>query len=121
MKRAKVSGWPLTRVVLFSRNVGNLADFYCRVFGARVRTRYEDGKFVELDTGGCFLAIHQGVPPASSRGMPKLVFGTPDVEGARHELTKRGATLGRLMISGDLHLCDGRDPDGNVFQLSNRP
>lgn len=50
-----------------------------------------------------------------------MVFGARDVEGAREEPTRRGATFGGVMISGELHLCDGRDPEGNVFQLSNRP
>jgi hypothetical protein len=121
MKKPTVSSWALTRVIVFAKNAGNLADFYCRIFGARERSRDPDGKFIELDTGGCRLAIHKGSPPKSQQGMPKLVFGTRDVEGTREELIRRGATLGRVIISGELHLCDGRDPEGNVFQLSNRP
>lgn len=121
MKKPTVSSWALTRVIVFAKNVGSLAEFYCDVFGARERSRDPDGTFVELETGGCRLAIHKGSPPKSRQGMPKLVFGTRDVEGTREELVKRGATFGRVMVFDKLHLCDGRDPEGNVFQLSNRP
>ena len=121
MKKPAVSSWALTRVIVFAKNAGSLAGFYCGIFGARERSRDPDGKFIELDTGGCRLAIHKGSPPKSRQGMPKLVFGTRDVKGTQEELIKRGATLGRVMMFGKLHLCDGRDPEGNEFQLSNRP
>ena len=45
-----------------------------------------------------------------------------EVEAAlREALAARGARMGRLLGSGDLAFCDGKDPDGNPFQISNRP
>ena len=34
-------------------------------------------------------------------------------------LVKRGATFGKVSM-GEFHLCNGKDPDGNPIQLSNR-
>jgi len=49
------------------------------------------------------------------------VFHADDVAAAREDLVSRGAKMGPVKIFGDLHLCDGDDPDENRFQLSNRP
>ena len=54
------------------------------------------------------------------RTRAKIVFFASDVEEARDRLIARGAKLGPVKASGDLRLCDGRDPEGNVFQISNR-
>jgi hypothetical protein len=37
----------------------------------------------------------------------------------RAKLTARGATFGKVR-EGAFCLCDGKDPDGNPIQLSNR-
>ena len=45
----------------------------------------------------------------------------PTIYGVRAELISRGATMGTFKRFGALELCDGTDPDGNTFQISNRP
>jgi hypothetical protein len=43
------------------------------------------------------------------------------VSKARAELVARGIEMGNDPGDGDgLKLCDGKDPEGNVFQVSNR-
>ena len=41
-----------------------------------------------------------------------------DVAKTRESPPYMGVSLDKLRIFGDLHLCDGCDPEGNVFQLS---
>ena len=42
-------------------------------------------------------------------------------EAARETLIARGAKLGKLMSGSGLTRCEGKDPDGNPFSISNRP
>ncbi|MEO7993240.1 MAG: hypothetical protein ABI743_02485, partial [bacterium] len=69
---------------------------------------------------GVTLALHSGGKQVDHRGAIKLAFGTPDVAGQRTILTNKGATMGPVRQNGTLALCDGFDPEGNIFQLSNR-
>ena len=48
------------------------------------------------------------------------LLAAPNGAAARDLLIDRGAFMGPVNVFGDLHLCDGEDPDGNRFQLSNR-
>jgi len=51
---------------------------------------------------------------------PKLSFSTQDIAAARTTLIARGARLGELKSGPGLTRCEGKDPDGNPFQLSSR-
>ncbi len=74
----------------------------------------------EFSAGGCNISLHRGKPNAGTRG-PKIVFHTADVAGVRTALIKRGASDMGKVVSGDqLTFCDGKDPDGNPFQISTR-
>lgn len=39
---------------------------------------------------------------------------------ARQELVGRGAKMSKLMVGGGLVRCEGKDPDGNSFSISDR-
>lgn len=113
-------GFTIKRIILFSKNVPRLARFYKDVFDLTVKGDPGDRSWIELDAGACSLALHKGAPPKAAKGLPKIVFWSQDVEKTRQELAKKGAVLVKLKAFGDLQLCDGRDPEGNTFQLSNR-
>jgi hypothetical protein len=53
--------------------------------------------------------------------LPKQVLVLADVAKTRESLEKKGVSWDKLKVFEELHLCDGTDPEGNVFQLSNRP
>jgi catechol 2,3-dioxygenase-like lactoylglutathione lyase family enzyme len=104
----------LSRIIIFSRDVEKLARWYADVVGLRIR---------ELSDGWADLgevALHGGGRKRSGDCGHKLVFAARDVTRARAQLIERGARLGPVRRFGKLHLCDGRDPEGNVFQISNR-
>ena len=108
----------LRRVIIFTPEVERLAAFYRDIIGLRVLNS-EDG-WIEFAAGGCNLALHQGKSSAGTRP-PKLVFYADDVAAARALLVKRGAAdMGKLTSSTTFDMCDGKDPDGNPFQLSSR-
>ena len=108
----------LRRVILFTSNIAALAEFYETVVGLTVATR-DDG-WVDLEAGGCGLALHTGKPKIGNRP-PKIVFYASDVAQTRALLIQRGLTqAGPVKSAGRFELCDCRDPDGNPFQISSR-
>jgi len=73
----------------------------------------------EFAAGGARIALHSG-PSSPGRKGPKIVFHAKDVATLREKLVARGATFGKVRQGEVFCLCDGKDPDGNPIQLSNR-
>jgi len=105
------------RVILFTAQIDAMSMFYGQVLGLKQVTDEKGWK--EFAAGGARIALHSG-PPSPGRKGPKLVFHATDVAGLRDMLVARGAKLGKVRQGEALCLCDGRDPDGNPIQLSNR-
>jgi hypothetical protein len=103
----------MSRVILFTRRIDRLAQFCRDVLGPVIRSGTAAEGWVEFDS----LALHRG---KSKPGTSKISFGSRDVKRTREELVRRGANLGKVQDSGDLVLCDGKDPDGNLIQISSR-
>ena len=79
--------------------------------------RSED--FVDFDAGGCRLALHRA--GAAKPGRTKICFYAADVSAARAVLVSRGVRMGKDPGPGSgLKLCDAKDPEGNMIQLSSR-
>ncbi|MEZ4824227.1 MAG: hypothetical protein R2942_18275 [Ignavibacteria bacterium] len=43
-----------------------------------------------------------------------------DVAKAKALIESRGCKMGKIVTFGKLNFCDGSDPEGNKFQISNR-
>jgi catechol-2,3-dioxygenase len=118
----------LNRVILYVQDVDRLAAFYQQAFGLPVVEEIK-GEWCVLDVGPCQLALHRVgkahrvADPASweVESNAKLVM-TVDCPLAelRAELTAKGVPMGQIKSYPGLTgpLCDGRDPEGNVFQLA---
>ena len=106
------------RLILFTANLPGLTVFYQDVLGLDVVNREKD--WVEFDSGFCRLALHAGKSKVGARP-PKVVFYAADVATMRESLIKRGlANAGTIKSTGVFDMCDCKDPDGNVFQISSR-
>ena len=106
----------IKRITLFVENLPLVSDFYENKIGLRVVLRTPE--FVDFEAGACHLALHRG---KSQAGKTKVCLYAADVSKARAELVARGVEMGQDLGPGEgLRLCDGADPEGNVFQLSNR-
>jgi hypothetical protein len=68
---------------------------------------------------GCVVALHNGTSAVGKRP-PKLGFWAIDIAAARQQLINRGAKMSKLMEGGGLVRCEGKDPDGNPFSISDR-
>jgi len=94
-----------------------MGDFYENKIGLKSLSR-ENG-FIDYNAGSCRLALHQTVNPEA--GKTKICFYSEDVSKTRAELISRGVKMGKEPDKDhELKLCDGKDPEGNVFQISNR-
>lgn len=120
--------------VLYAVDIRKMAAFYAALAGFAVGQ--EDGDHVLLESPGFQLAIVRipdviartlamRDPPARRTDTPiKLVFFVGSIEAAREQA---GALGGALDAPGSMWrfqggaVCDGRDPEGNVFQLRERP
>jgi predicted enzyme related to lactoylglutathione lyase len=119
-----------TGAVLFTVNLKSLATFYERVVGMRVATTADD--HISLETGSFRLTVH-AIPERHAKNIKiktppvireaaavKMAFRVKDIAQAR----AIAAQLGGAVYADDREwryegntICDGYDPDGNVFQL----
>ena len=106
----------LARVILFTNQMEKMTAYYRDVLGLKQVTN--DKGWREFDAGGVTIGLHSG-PPSPGRKGPKIAFFAKDVTALRAALVKRGATFGKVS-DGEFQLCNGKDPDGNPVQLSNR-
>jgi len=107
----------LARVILFTNQIDAMSEFYGEVLGLR-RVTDEKG-WREFSAGTVNIALHSG-PPSPGRKGPKIVFHAEDVAALCETLVARGASFGKVRQGEVFCLCDGKDPDGNPIQLSDR-
>ena len=107
----------MARVILFTGQIDVMTKFYGDVLGLKLVTNEKGWK--EFAAGGARIALHSG-PASPGRKGPKIVFYANDVAALREKLVARGARFGKVRQGEQLSLCDGKDPDGNPIQLSNR-
>lgn len=110
----------ISRTIVFTPDVKRLSKFYKTCFGLESIGETGD-EWTELNAGGCNIAFHKIDEHSDVRdGWIKLVFGSRDVETDKLRLEKFGVEMSEIVKFGDIKLCDGRDPDGNWFQISSR-
>jgi catechol 2,3-dioxygenase-like lactoylglutathione lyase family enzyme len=107
----------LARIILFTAQMEAMSDFYGTVLGLKQVS--EEKGWREFAAGPARIALHSG-PASPGRKGPKIVFYASDVAALREKLVARGARFGKVRAGDPLTLCDGKDPDGNPIQLSNR-
>ncbi|OAJ56834.1 lactoylglutathione lyase [Paraburkholderia ginsengiterrae] len=116
----------ITRLILYVRDVAVLKSFYRAHFDLPLTEEIED-EWAVLKAGEIEIALHRvGEPYRNRASAPnssnsKIVFslqsGLPEL---REKLVKAGVPMRDLKrYDGFPYLmCDGEDPEGNVFQLS---
>ncbi|MCZ0733100.1 VOC family protein [Phreatobacter sp. AB_2022a] len=120
----------LIGAVLYAKDMPRLAEFYAAVTGLPIQA-INDGH-AALGSGAHQLAIVKipqriassitiETPPVRREGTPiKLVFSVANIAAARTSAAERGGAVNpaeREWTFEGATVCDGHDPEGNMFQL----
>ena len=116
----------LGTAMIFAKDLQRMTEFYHDALGLPLIPGTGTPGWVELDAGGVRLALH-AIPPRIARQIEitqpprareetplKLLFEVDDLHAVRRRLVQFGATMFEPRNSG---ICDGLDPEGNVFSL----
>lgn len=120
----------LTRIILFAQDVSLLKNFYITHFKFELLQQIQN-EWVVLKAGAIEMAFHKiGNDYETEEGKPfkaesntKLVFEIKeDLTSLWQELINKGVALREIKSfpGFDYLLCDGEDPEGNVFQLAQK-
>jgi catechol 2,3-dioxygenase-like lactoylglutathione lyase family enzyme len=122
----------LSHAIVFAKSVQRLRAFYEGTLGLAVIEATPEGDWVVLDAGGARLALHAIPPPYADavviedpprvrEATPiKLAFHADDPEAERARLVAMGVSVRPARRFAGMVICDGVDPEGNVFQITNR-
>jgi catechol-2,3-dioxygenase len=118
----------LDRIILYVRDVERLEKFYKDIFELPIIEEIK-GEWVVFRAGACQLALHRVGKPYRVDDVgswkvetnAKLILSVArDLNEMRAELIRKGVPMGDIKAYPGLTgpLCDGTDPEGNVFQLA---
>ncbi|MEJ5105043.1 VOC family protein [Chryseobacterium sp. MYb328] len=116
----------LESVILYVQNTSLLRNFYVENFNFKVLE--EDSIWVLMNAGTVNIGLHKIGDQYLEKienghqfdNNTKLVFeADTDIETARNELLSKNVHMREVKTfeNYDFWLCDGTDPEGNVFQL----
>jgi predicted enzyme related to lactoylglutathione lyase len=113
----------IMEVILYVEDMNRQVSFYRDKFGFEIRNPaglddYSNEFWVELDTGGCSLALHAGGKRRFGVDAPKFVFRVDDILAARQLLLDQEVEMGEIRSAAPgIWVCDGVDPEGNKFSI----
>lgn len=121
----------LSGIIIFCTDVKKLTGFYEKHFGLTIAEDISEDWAV-LKSGNLELAFHkigEEYRESSDENFvvysnTKLVFEiTEGFEGLREKILEDNVELGEPRTFAGINgiFCDGKDPEGNVFQLKFRP
>jgi hypothetical protein len=116
----------LSTIILYVKDVQLLKIFYVENFNLKVIE--EDPVWALLDAGGIYIGLHkigdQYLEEIEADHIfdnnTKIVFDIDmDIKDAKNDLVSKNVRMRDIKTFQDypFWLCDGTDPEGNVFQL----
>lgn len=120
----------LNSIILFVQDVDKLKSFYAGILQLQVVEEYAS-QWLLLQAGNCSIGLHkigeqyatEGQEPYKFDNNTKIVFELEeDIHQTREKLLAQNVSLQEVKTfdNYDFWLCDGEDPEGNVFQLKQR-
>jgi catechol-2,3-dioxygenase len=113
-------------LIIFVQDVTKLKGFYAEILQLEIIEEMQD-EWVVLKAGNCQIALHkigmQYLTPSNEfkvDNKTKMVFETDeDIFKLREHLLKKKVKLRDVKTFENYNywLCDGEDPEGNVFQF----
>ncbi|MBE3558143.1 MAG: CPBP family intramembrane metalloprotease [Ktedonobacteraceae bacterium] len=126
MSISPVGAGELIEVILYVRDMNTEVAFYRDVLGLHVKEPqgiqdFRDFYRVELNTGHCTLKLHTDEEKDFTEHAPMLVFHVTDLQLSRYKLLEQDVEMGEIYSpSADVQMCEGKDPEGNLFALVSR-
>jgi predicted enzyme related to lactoylglutathione lyase len=113
---------PLTRVILYVRDIKKSAEFYMTHFGfIQIETGVDDLIHLNSPENGFGLTILQAAKSVKlGHAGIKLVFHVPDVEVFKKKSMVAGLKFGTTHKGSDYAFANAKDPSGNSIQISSR-
>ena len=121
----------LGQVMVFAKDMKKMRAFYRDALGLLPVDEAHPDEIVRFDAGGALFALH-ALPAAAAKKIAitdpprrradtaiKYTFHVADVAATRERLSHHGGHMFDLKHFGERTLCDGMDPEGNVFQIAN--
>lgn len=119
----------LETIILYVKNIQSLKKFYVENFNLKVIE--EDQIWVLLNAGSANIGLHRMGGEylqktdngRSYDNNTKIVFEIDvDIEAGRNELISNNVQMREIKTFDNypFWLCDGTDPEGNVFQLKSK-
>jgi predicted enzyme related to lactoylglutathione lyase len=120
----------LIGAVLYAKDLPRLSEFYAAVAGLPIKESKDEYAVLGCES---HLLVVVKIPPRIAGSIAietpavrrqetpiKLVFSVPDIAAARKDASERGGVVDpperEWEFDGDT-VCDGHDPEGNIFQL----
>jgi predicted enzyme related to lactoylglutathione lyase len=112
---------PITRVILYVRNIPKVAAFYQRFFGMTPLPGATQG-WLELasPSGGCTIALHQAAKTQKAGAAIKVVFAVEDVPAFVKRCEQQGLKFGVIHRPEGFAFANAKDPAGNSISVSSR-
>ena len=120
----------LIGAVLYAKDLSLLVDFYAAVAGLEAQTVRDDYAVLGSEPSQLVIVriprriaatIEIETPPVRREDTPiKLAFEVADFAAARQSAIDRGGAVNGVRLEWDFEgakVCDGHDPEGNIFQL----
>jgi catechol-2,3-dioxygenase len=116
-----------TRLIIFAQNVDRLKEFYIDKLNLQLIEETKSA-WVLLKAGSCEIGLHKIGDQYLKGGTFKIDNNTKvvfeideDLHISRERLIEKSVALKEIMNwDSNYWLCDGKDPEGNVFQLRQR-
>lgn len=119
--RIAMDALPISRIILYVRDIAKVAAFYERHFGLRPLGGAEDGWLeIGAPNGGCRIALHQAARSQRRASEIKIVFAVKDVRAFTAARAAAGLKFGVIHNTGRHEFANARDPTGNSIQVSSR-
>jgi predicted enzyme related to lactoylglutathione lyase len=120
----------LDTIIFYVQNVDRLKDFYIKSFNLEIIEEYQS-LWVLLDAGACKIGLHkigdkylnESSEAFKFDNNTKIVFKIDkDINQVREHFINQGIVMREVKTFENYGywLCDGEDPEGNVFQLKQR-
>ncbi len=112
----------ISRILLYVRDLQQVADFYVRHFGFVERPRRSDDLIELKSSGGDFsLLLHQASKGHRiGQSCVKIIFDVDDIEEFKKISLKKGLEFGMTYKGDGYEFANARDPAKNPIQISRR-